>query len=129
MAPTWADYFPTIASDGSPQLSEVIISCKNSAIRRCEKRLIKEKKGVDAELEREGPSWMSDVVLEYSRAPDLVCKILERERASETDGTEEVDSATKGQSPLPSGLRQIQRNAAIERSDPRSTHETGWGAG
>jgi hypothetical protein len=107
----------------------ILGSCKNSAVGRCEKRLIKEKKGVDAELEREGPSWMSDVVLERESTPELVCKNLERERASEKGGTEEADSATKGQSLLPSGLRQIQRNVAIERSDPRSTHETYWGAG
>jgi hypothetical protein len=107
----------------------ILGSCKNSAIRRCEKRLIKEKRGVDAELEREGPSWMMDAVLECESTPELVCKNLERERASVTGGTEGVDSATKGQNLLPSGLRQIQRNAAIERSDPRSTHGACWEAG
>ena len=45
--------------------------------RHFEKRLIKEKRGVDAELGREGPSWMRDAVLERSRTPELVCKNLE----------------------------------------------------
>jgi hypothetical protein len=64
-------------------------------------------------------SWTRDAVLEGSRAPDLVCKVLERERASEKGGTEGVDSAIKGQSLLPSGLRHIRGNEVIERSPPR----------
>ncbi len=49
-----------------------------------------------AELEREGPSWMRDAVLECESAPELVCKNLERERASETGGTEGVESSIEG---------------------------------
>jgi len=72
--------------------------------------------------------WTRDVVLERESAPDLVCKVLERERASEKDGTEGVDSAIEGQSLLPSGLRHIKGNEVIERSNTLSTHETCWGA-
>ena len=69
-----------------------------------------------------------DTVLERSRAPERVCKVLESERASEKGGTEGVDSAIEGQSLLPSGLRHIKGNEVIERSNPLSTHETCWGA-
>jgi hypothetical protein len=74
-------------------------------------------------------SWTRDVVLERESAPDLFCKVLERERASEKDGTEGVDSTIEGQSLLPSGLRHRRGNEVIERSNPLSTHETCWGAG
>ena len=67
-------------------------------------------------------------MLECSRAPELVYKVLESERASEKGRTEGVDSATEGQSLLPSGLRHIRGNEVIERSNPLSTHETCWGA-
>jgi hypothetical protein len=76
----------------------------------------------------ESVSWTRDVVLERESAPDLVCKVLERERASEKDGTEGVDSAIEGQRLLPSGLRHISGNGVIKRSNPFSTHETCWGA-
>ena len=76
----------------------------------------------------ESVSWTRDVVLERESAPELVCKVLERERASEKGGTEGVDSAIEGQSLLPSGLRHTRGNEVIERSNPLSTHETCWGA-
>ena len=44
----------------------------------------------------ESVSWTRDAVLERSRAPELVCKVLESEIASEKGGTEGVDSATEG---------------------------------
>ena len=49
--------------------------------------------------------WTREAVLERESAPELVCKVLESERASEKDGTEGVDSVIEGQSLLPSGLR------------------------
>jgi hypothetical protein len=55
----------------------------------------------------ESVSWTSDAVFERESAADLVCKVLESERASEKGGTEAVGSAIEGQSLLPSGLRQI----------------------
>ena len=76
----------------------------------------------------ESVSWRREAVLERSRAPELVCKNLERERASEKGGTEGVDSAIEGQSLLASGLRHIRGNEVIERSHPFSTYETCWGA-
>ena len=76
----------------------------------------------------ESVSWTRDVVLERESDPDLVCKVLESEIASEKGGTEGVDSATEGQSLLPSGLRHIRGNEVIERSNPLSTYETCWGA-
>ena len=72
--------------------------------------------------------WTREAVLERESAPELVCKVLESEIASEKGGTEGVDSAIKGQSLLPSGLRHIRGNEVIERSNPLSTHETCWGA-
>jgi hypothetical protein len=77
---------------------------------------------------KESVSWTRDAVLERESAPELVCKVLARERASEKDGTEGVDSAIEGQSPLPSGLRHIKGNEVFERSNPISTHEACWGA-
>jgi hypothetical protein len=41
----------------------------------------------------ESVSWTRDVVLERESAPERVCKVLERERASEKDGTEGVEAA------------------------------------
>ena len=76
----------------------------------------------------ESVSWTREAVLERESPPDLVCKVLESERASEKGGTEGVDSAIEGQSLLPSGLRHIKGNEVIERSNPLSTHETCWGA-
>ena len=57
-------------------------------------------------------------MLERESAPELVCNVLESERASEKGGTEGVDSAIEGQSLLPSGLRHIRGNEVIERSNP-----------
>ncbi len=74
-------------------------------------------------------SWTREAVLERESAHELVCKVLESEIASEKGGTEGVDSATEGQSLLPSGLRHIRGNEVIERSNPLSTYETCWGAG
>jgi hypothetical protein len=62
--------------------------------RHCEKRLIKEKRGANVELTREG-LIERDAVLERESAPDLVCKILVRERASAKGGTEGVESAAE----------------------------------
>ena len=73
-------------------------------------------------------SWTREAVLERESAPELVCKVLESERASEKGRTEGVDSATEGQSLLPSGLRHRRGNEVIERSTPFSTSETCWGA-
>ena len=75
----------------------------------------------------ESVSWTREAVLERESALELVCKVLESERASEKGGTEGVDSATEGQSLLPSGLRHIRGNEVIERSNPLSTYETCWG--
>jgi hypothetical protein len=36
----------------------------------------------------ESVSWTRDAVLERESAPELVCKVLERDRASEKDGTD-----------------------------------------
>ena len=72
--------------------------------------------------------WTREAVLERESAPELVCKVLESEIASEKGGTEGVDSATEGQSLLASGFRHIRGNEVIERSNPLSTHETCWGA-
>jgi hypothetical protein len=36
-------------------------------------------------------SWAREAVLECESAPDLICKVLDRETASEKGGTEEVD--------------------------------------
>ena len=44
-------------------------------------------------------------------------------------GTEGIDSATGGQSPLESGLRHARGKEVIKRSNPRSTCEACWGAG
>jgi hypothetical protein len=41
-------------------------------------------------------SWARDSVLECASAPDLVCKVLERERASAKGGIEGVHSAIEG---------------------------------
>jgi hypothetical protein len=76
----------------------------------------------------ESVSWTRDAVLEGESAPELVCRVLESEIASEKGGTEGVDSAIEGQSLLPSWLRHIRGNEVIERSNPFSTHETCWGA-
>lgn len=73
-------------------------------------------------------SWTREAVLERESAPERVCKLLERERASEKGGTEGVDSAIEGQSLLPSGLRHTRGNEVIERSNPLSPYETCWGA-
>jgi hypothetical protein len=72
--------------------------------------------------------WTREAVLERESAPELVCKVLESEIASEKGGTEGVDSAIEEQSLLPSGLRHIRGNEVIERSNPLSTYETCWGA-
>lgn len=45
---------------------------------------------------KESVSWTRDAVLERESAPELVCKVLARERASEKGGTEVVDSAMEG---------------------------------
>ena len=76
----------------------------------------------------ESVSWTREAVLERESAPELVCKVLESERASEKGGTAGVDSAIEGQSLLPSGLRHRRGNEVIERSNPFSTYETCWGA-
>jgi hypothetical protein len=73
-------------------------------------------------------SWTREAVLERESAPDLVCKVLERERASEKGGSEGVNSAIEGQSLLLSELRRRRGNEVIERSNPFSTYETCWGA-
>ncbi len=44
----------------------------------------------------ESASWTREAVLDRESAPELVCKVLESERASEKGGTEGVDSATGG---------------------------------
>src|SRR5206468_12262904 len=44
----------------------------------------------------ESVSWTREAVLERESAPDLVCKVLESERASEKGGSEGVDSAIEG---------------------------------
>ena len=67
-------------------------------------------------------------MLERESAPELVCKVLESEIASENGGTEGIDSANEGQSQLLSGLRNIRGNEVTGRSKPLSTHETCWGA-
>ena len=54
---------------------------------------------------QERVSWTRVVVLERENAPDLVCKVLERERASAKGGTERVGSAIDGQCLLASRLR------------------------
>ena len=54
----------------------------------------------------ENVSRARDAVLERESAPDLVCKVLDSETASEKGGTEGVDSAIEGQSLLASGLGQ-----------------------
>ena len=41
-------------------------------------------------------SWTREAVLERESAPERVCKLLERERASEKGGTEGVDSVIEG---------------------------------
>ena len=41
----------------------------------------------------ESVSWTRDVVLERESDPDLVCKVLERERASEKGGTNGVSNS------------------------------------
>ena len=51
-------------------------------------------------------------------APELMCKLLGSERASEKIGTEGVDSANEGKSLLSSALRQRRGNEVIERSNP-----------
>jgi hypothetical protein len=51
------------------------------------------------------------LMFEYSRAPELVYKVLESERASEKGGTEGVDSSIEEQNLLPSELRYIRGNA------------------
>lgn len=66
----------------------------------------------------ESVSWTRDAVLERVSAPELICKILESEMASEKGGTELVDSAIEGQSPLPPRLRHIRGNEVFERSNP-----------
>ena len=73
-------------------------------------------------------SWTRDAVLERESAPELVCRVLESEIASEKGGIERVDSEIEGQSLLPSWFRHIRGNEVIERSNPFSTHETCWGA-
>jgi hypothetical protein len=55
--------------------------------RHFEKRLIKEKRERMSNWE-ESISWTRDAVLERESAPELVCKVLESERASEKGGTE-----------------------------------------
>jgi hypothetical protein len=75
----------------------------------------------------ESVSWTREAVLERESAPDLVCKVLESEIASEKGGSEGVNSAIEGQSLLLSGLRRIRGNEVIERSNPLSTYETCWG--
>ena len=68
-------------------------------------------------------------MLERESAPDLVCKVLERGRASAKGGTEAVGSAIEGQSLSPSEFRHRRGNEAIEKSNPRSTYEACWEAG
>jgi hypothetical protein len=41
-------------------------------------------------------SWSRNAVLERESAPELVCTVLESERASEKSGTEGVNSANEG---------------------------------
>jgi hypothetical protein len=60
--------------------------------RHFEKRMIKQK-GERMWSREEILSWTRDAVLERSHAPELMCKILGSERASEKGGTEVVDSA------------------------------------
>ncbi len=66
--------------------------------------------------------------MERESALELVCKVLESEIASEKGGTEGVDSATEGQSLLPSGLRHTRGNEVSERSNPLSPHEASFRA-
>jgi hypothetical protein len=63
--------------------------------RHFEKRLIKEKRERMSSWE-ESVSWTRDAVLERESAPELVCRVLESEIASEKGGTERVDSAIRG---------------------------------
>src|SRR2546430_17409168 len=93
-----------------------------------EKRLIKEKrKRMSSWQER--VSWTRDAVRKRESAPDLVCKVLERGRASAKGGTEAVGSAIEGQSLSPSEFSHRRGNEAIERSNPRSTLDACWEAG
>jgi hypothetical protein len=41
-------------------------------------------------------SWTRDAVLERESPPELVCKVLERERASEKGGTEGSTPRSRG---------------------------------
>jgi hypothetical protein len=42
---------------------------------------------------QESVSWTRDAVLERESAPELVCQVLESDRASAKGGTEGIDSA------------------------------------
>ena len=85
--------------------------------RHFEKRLIKEKREQMSSWQ-ERISWTRDAVFERESAPDLVCKVLERGRASAKGGTEAVGSAIEGQSLSPSEFRHRRGNEANERSNP-----------
>src|SRR5215471_2162317 len=74
-------------------------------------------------------SWTRDAVFERESAPELVCQVLESERASAKCGTEGVGSAIEGQSLLPSELGYRRGPSVIERSNPRSTREACWEGG
>jgi hypothetical protein len=56
-------------------------------------------------------SWSRDAVLERKSAPELICKILESEIASEKGGSEVVDSAieSKASCHLGSGTEEVMR--------------------
>ena len=56
-------------------------------------------------------SWTRDAVLERESAPELICKILGSERASEKGGTEVVDSAIESKAccHLGSGTEEVMR--------------------
>ena len=88
--------------------------------------MIIEKRKANVEPGR-APLFERDAVLERESATELMCNVLRSERASETGGTEGVDSAIEGQSLLPSGLRHRRGNEVFERSNPLSTHEACWG--
>jgi len=63
---------------------------------------------------KECVSWTRDTVLKRKSAPELICKNLESERG----GTEVVESAIYGQSPLSPGFRHTRGKEVFERSHP-----------
>jgi hypothetical protein len=105
--------------------------------RHFEKRPIEEKRERISSW-KERVSWTRDELLELSRAPELVYKVLESEIANETGGTEGVDSAllNKACCHLGSGteeekrgssgrIRDLRMRPAGERAERNLTEPTG----